>query len=150
MQYYMDKPMRCEKYENSKYSYRETLRFPSSTYLNTQRQRIVFPLTVDEFDSFTLRENALSFAFFANKKDPEMDRILSILENVATNIHKLIVVDVGILPELGIKYEIKRPTLLKLYKGHVVRFFEQEFTYDCIRKFTSAPSTARWRQPNIR
>jgi len=150
MQYYVQPPMRCTKYQNSTYSYRDTFAFPSETYLNTQTERVVYPQTVSEFDSFTMRENAISLAFFANSKDPEMGRILKILTPIATNVNKLVVVDVNILPRLGSRFGIDCPTLFKIYKGRVVREFKREFTAECLATFASMPSTARWRQPNIR
>ena len=150
MQYFIQPPMRCTKYQNSEYSYRDTFAFPSETFLNTQKQRVFLPLTVDEFDKFTLRENALSLVFFANRHDPEMNRILEMLAPLATNVRKVIVVDVAALPELGRRFEVSGPRLLKMYKGRPVRFFQEEFTPKCLRTFTDAPSTARWRQPSIR
>jgi hypothetical protein len=147
---YAQPSMHATKYQNTQYNYRDTFAFPSDTYLNTQRQRIFSPETVQEFDSFTLRENAVSLAFFANKHDPEMIRILSLLEPLATNVHKLIIIDVSELPELGKKYQVYQPTLMKLFKGHPLRFFQGEFTDECLKNFTQTISMPRWRQPDIR
>jgi len=150
MQYFIQPPMRCTKYQNSEYSYRDTYAFPSETFLNTQKERIYIPTTVQEFDNFTQRENAVSLVFFANQHDPEMNRVLGLLAPLATNVHKLVLVDVSTLPELGQKYEVDQPKLIKIYKGHPVRVFREQFTEDCLRNFVDNPSTARWRQPNIR
>jgi hypothetical protein len=105
---------------------------------------------VEEFDTFTMRENALSLVFCANKEDPEMNRILKMLIPLSNNINKLVIVDVGLLPQLGIRFDIKFPTLFKLYKGKIVNLFTSEFTQDCLRKFVYIQSTARWRSTNIR
>jgi hypothetical protein len=150
MEYYVQAPMRYNKYQNSKYSYRDTFAFPSNTYINSEEQRIVTPDTATEFQTFTMRENATQMVFFANSKDPMMATITKLLAPFATNINKLVVIDVDKIPELGSHYEIPCPTLYKIYKGRVVRCFTQKFTSECLQKFASMPSTVRWRQPNMR
>jgi hypothetical protein len=142
--------MKQTKYQNSTYSYHNTFRFPSSGYLNSNIVKVVYPKSIEEFKTFTTRENATTFLFLAHRQDPEMHRIISIIADLATSVNKLIVIDVAILPELGQKFQVQKPTLVKIYKGHPVRFFTKEFSTKCLRGFMKIKSTARWRRPEMR
>ena len=135
--------LRATRYTDSMRNYRETFAFPSMTFAN--ENAITAVSSSAEFDKFTLRENGTCLVFFAHGKDPDMQRILSILQPMASQTVKLVIADVELLKELSVRFAIRAPTLLKVYKGKIMNRFSLEFTAENISRFIHIPSTARWR-----
>ena len=136
------------RYRDSSNGYRETFSFPSVTYQN--HQVIARVQSTSDFDQFTLRENSLCVVFFAHSQDPAMERILQFLNPLASVNTKLLVVDVAILKDLRDRFDIRGPTLLKVYKGKVMNRFNGKFNPESINMFISTPSTVRWRSVDAR
>lgn len=85
------------------------------------------------------REHSVVLVLFGHSSDPAMDTALEAVKPFAVNM----VVDVAKVPELGQKYNIRAPTLMKIYKAHVVRIYTNQFTRPFVKQFVFATST--WR-----
>lgn len=142
--------MQHTKYKNSEFTNSTNFQFPSDTILNPSDLIVFVPETINSFHTFTLRENALTLVFFANGKDPEMNQILNLVYPFLSKNNKLIIVDVGKIPDLGVKFQIHKPTLMKIYKGRVIQIFYDKFTHVCLDIFINKPKTLRWRKTIIR
>lgn len=145
-QYKIDVPLRCSKYESSRYSYVDGKPFWET--FNPTGNCVYVPKTKEDFMDFIQREYAVCLVFLGNSKDPTFQPILDKIKPFANSVNKLIIVDVGLIPSLGMKYDIKCPTLIKCFQGHLLRVYENAFTEYLIKKFAFATST--WRFASVR
>lgn len=122
---------------------KESLRFESRDSSNT----IIFnPRNENEFRTISMLENATCVALFANAKDPMMSYLFQLLSQICDRNHKLIVVDVGLIPSLGITFGVTGPKIAKIHKCQIVDVFQKNLSLDNLRTFVHPPSHVRWRK----
>lgn len=134
------------RYTDSVHNYIDT--FPALTYIT--HEPIFNVHRAIDFDAFSLRENATVLAFFAHRDDPAMSAVLSMLLPLLKTTDRLMIIDVDEVKELGERFGITGPTLIKIFKGRVINQFSGTFTPANLQRFVHAPSTARWRRVDAR
>ena len=139
----MDVPLRLTKYENSAYSYPLARTFRES--VNPPCLGNLYPQTVDEFMDFVMKNHASPvIVLFGHGKDPVMTEALSIVSDFDV---KIVVVNVGVVSALGAMYDIRRCTLMKIYKARVINIYTDEFRRLPMQRFFLATST--WRSTDM-
>lgn len=122
----MEVPLRLTKYENSTYSYPLARTFRHT--FQSMNKSIVYIHTHEEFMEFMTQQTSPATVLFGHSQDPVMAKALSIAEAVTTvSSATIVVVDVGTVPELGAKYDIRHVTLMKIYKAHVLHIYTDKF-----------------------
>lgn len=142
---YAEMPLRCSKYTDSFYTYPKHWLSPAATYLNPSALLIYCPQSQRDFETFSKREQRKSTAIFGHRDDPEFQRLVSMATPLASQRNKLILVDVGTVPDLGAQFRIDRPKVYKVFNGLAQSKLKQNPTRDCLRRFMCPPSVARWR-----
>ena len=128
----MEVPLRFTKYESSTYSYPLARTFRHTFYPTDQA--ILYPRTKEDFMDFVMRCTSPVTVLFGHGQDPIMHKAVSIVTTFAPPA-TLVVVDVGVVPDLGAKYDIRRTTLMKIYRAHVVRIYTDEFKPLPVKRF---------------
>ena len=143
----MDIPMHQTKYENSVYRYPKSRVFWNT--FNGTDISIFCPQTKQEFDTFVRRQTSVVLVLFISWKYQNCINAYENIKPFVNGVNKLIIVDVDIIPSVAWKYQIQQlPTLLKIFQGHYVRQYQQEFNPSLLKKFIF--STTTWRGGSIR
>ena len=126
--------------------------FPSraSTFANRKASVVMETQSLSEFRALTMRESSTHLVLFVHSLDPVMGTVLRNLTPCLSHRNRLVVVAVDRIPELGVMYEITRPSLVKMNKGRIIRRFEKtSFGSEELCKFAQAQGSTQLRWPFV-
>lgn len=139
----MEQSLRYSPYQDSTYGYPPSRPFRAISNDRYKTVPVYRPQTQKDYHEYMGREQSIVLALFGNELDPAMHTALAVIMSCMPN-STLVVVDVGKIPELGQRYRIQRPTLMKMNNATIVRPYDNIFTQALVQNFILATST--WRR----
>jgi len=145
-----DVPMSATRYQDTLYQNQGYLPVMNAKPRNLNSNENIIKITSQkQFDAYVVREMYPVLAFFYDSSQPEQVQVIAdiIIPLLVNTVNKVLLIDCQTVPSLSYIYTFNRPsdkpTLVRLFQGHVLRFFNQPFTYNNVCKFVTA--TIRWR-----
>jgi hypothetical protein len=141
--------LRATRYQAAQYGYCD--RFPVLESVHPEPvPSVVYIVSAEQFRLFGVREKAVHLVVVGTGR--EFNAVVAMLLPFATEVRKLVVVDVARAPELAMQFlgpgiEL---VLFKMFQQRILAVFEEAFCSAKLGQFAAKIEHPRWRYTDIR
>lgn len=142
--------LRATRYHASQYGYNESVPVLQSLHPTPVPNVVAIP-SLEALQLFGVREKGVHLVLFGDSRDPRMQALLALTAQWATELRKLVVVDIARLPQIAVLFGITQATLCKMFQQRILQVYEDsDISAQKIELFARRVVHPRWRYTDIR